>query len=206
MKNCILLFFTANVLLAGCNSSASKPAVVQAQTLDYGAPPTFNTGITVEQAYEAVPHRRTVWNDSDTSVPVKDKAYLKTIFQVLDQATAVRVAGMQNYGDGHVDYSDPDAEYDQLIAFVGAMTPPQKLQAYHHDILGALANQRQFFVDWKSQGDRFGYPQVLRTHPGVQRASNALRSAYNELMTQYPHEAKANQDAFFDYHCALDFL
>jgi hypothetical protein len=33
-----------------------------------------------------------------------------------------------------------------------------------------------------------------------------LRAAYNELMARYPGEAQANKDAFFDYHCALDFL
>jgi hypothetical protein len=206
MHKPILIVFSALVLLAGCNNSASKPASVQAQTFDYGSPPTFNTGITVEQAYEAVPHRRTVFDDSDTTVPVEDRAYLKTVFQTLDQATAVRVAGMQNLASGHVDYSDPDAEYDQLVAFLRGMSPPQKLEAYHHDILDALINQRQFFADWKSKGERFSYPQAVRTHPSVQRASSALRSAYNELMAHYPHEAKTNQDAFFDYHCALDFL
>src|SRR5882672_9487496 len=125
---------------SGCRVSAGKPEVVQAQTLDYGAPPTFNLGLSVDQAYEAIPHRRTVWNDADSTASPVEKAYLKTIFEVLDQATAVRVAGMQNYAAGHFDYSDPDSEYSQLINFASEITPPKKLEAYHNDILQGLTN------------------------------------------------------------------
>jgi hypothetical protein len=73
-------------------------------------------------------------------------------------------------------------------------------------VLQGLTNQRQFFVEWNAQGERFGYPQVVSTHPAVQRASGSLRSAYQELMRQFPAEAQSNKEAFFDYHCALDFL
>lgn len=191
---------------AGCKSSAEKPDVVEAQGLDYGHPPAFNVGLSVNQAYEAIPHRRTVWEEADSTASAPEKAYLKTIFEVLDQATAVRVAGMQNYAAGHLEYSDPDAEYEQLINFTRGMAPPKKLENYHGYILLALTNQRQFFTDWKSKGDAFGYPLCLKTHPGVQRSSGALRSAYNELMAHFPADAAANKDAFFDYHCALDFL
>ncbi|HWZ96355.1 MAG TPA: hypothetical protein VN025_01200 [Candidatus Dormibacteraeota bacterium] len=193
-------------VLIGCKSSLDRPEVVEAQTLDYGVPPVFNLGLSVEQAYEAIPHRRTVWNDVDSTATPSEKAYLKTIFEVLDEATAVRIAGMQNYANGHFEYTDPDSEYEQLVNFTRGMTPPKKLEAYHNDILQGLTNQRQFFTDWKAQGDRFGYPVCIKTHPGVQRASGALRSAYNELMVHFPAEAQANKDAFFDYHCALDFL
>ena len=210
MKKCAFSFVAISIFafasLAGCKSSSDKPDVVQAQTLDYGNPPAFNLGLSVERAYEAIPHRRTVWNDASSSAPDREKAYLKTIFQVLDQATAVRVAGMQNYAAGHLEYSDPDSEYEQLINFARGMKPPKKLETYHSYILLGLTNQRQFFTEWKTQGNKFAYSRSPSTHPGVQRASGALRSAYSELMAQYPAEAQANKDAFFDYHCALDFL
>jgi hypothetical protein len=194
------------ISVAGCSSSTSRPEVVKAQTLDYGAPPTFNVGLNVDQAYAAIPHRRTVWNDADSTATSVEKDYLKTIFEILDQATAVRVAGMQNYAAGHSDYSDPDAEYEQLIAFAQGMTPPPKLATYHSLVLQGLTNQRQFFTEWKAKGDHFGYPQIVSTHPAVQRASGALRSAYQELVRRFPAESQTNKDAFFDYHCALDFL
>lgn len=200
------IFVFSFASLAGCKNSSEKPEVVQAQTLDYGDPPTFNIGLSVEGAYEAIPHRRTVWNDENSAAPAPEKAYLKTIFEVLDQATAVRVAGMRNYAEGHLEYSDPDSEYEQLINFTRGMTPPKRLETYHSYILLGLTNQRQFFTEWKTQGDKFAYLNSPNTHPGVQRASGALRSAYNELMAHYPAEAQPNKEAFFDYHCALDFL
>ncbi len=205
LRQCVYAVF-AVALLAGCKSSPNKSEIFQAQTLDWGTPPTFNLGLSVDQAYAAIPHRRTVWNDAESTASASEKAYLKTIFDVLDQATAVRVAGMQNYASGHPEYSDPPSEYDQLINFARGMTPPKKLEPYHNYVLQALAGQRQFFADWKTQGDQFGYPTCLKTHPGVQRSSGALQSAYNELMQRFPAEAQSNKDAFFDYHCALDFL
>jgi hypothetical protein len=40
----------------------------------YGDPSTLDIGLTVEQAYAAIPHRRTVWNDSESTVPEEEKA------------------------------------------------------------------------------------------------------------------------------------
>jgi hypothetical protein len=31
-------------------------------------------------------------------------------------------------------------------------------------------------------------------------------AGHNDLMPRYPNESVINKDAFFDYHCALDFL
>jgi hypothetical protein len=194
------------VSIAGCNSSSGRPGVVKAQTLEYGAPPTFDVGLSVDQAYQVIPHRHTIWNDADSTASPAEKAYLKTIFEVLDQAIVVRVAGMQNYAAGHSDYSDPDSEYEQLITFVRSMTPPPKLAVYHGYVLQGLTNQRQFFTEWKAKTENFGYPQIVSTHPAVQRASGALRTGYQELLRRFPAEGQANKDAFFDYHCALDFL
>jgi len=192
--------------LCGCKKSPASSQVVEAQTLEYSTTPTFNDGLTVEQAYAAIPHRRTVWNDADSTASPPEKAYLKTIFDALDQATAVRVSGLKNYASGHFEYSDPDSEFQQLIDFVQRLTPPATLEPYHKDILEALAAERQFFVDWKAQGDHFANANSIQNHPGVQRSDQALHSAYSELMSRFPAEAQANKEAFFDYHCALDFL
>jgi hypothetical protein len=192
--------------LCGCNKSPAPPQVVEAQTFDYSTPPRFNDGLTVEQAYAAIPHRRTVWDDAHSTATPSEKAYLKTIFDVLDQATAVRVSGLKNYSSGHIEYSDPDSEFQQLIDFANGMTSPPRLQAYHKDILDALAGERQFFVDWKMQGDHFANANSIQNHPGVQRSDQALHAAYAELMSRFPADAQANKVAFFDYHCALDFL
>ena len=140
-RGLFLLLFVA-VGMAGCKSSAEKnaePAVVQAAPADYGEPPSFDAGMGVEQAYAAIPHRRTVWVESDAAdIPAAEKAYLKAIFQVLDQAVAVRVASERDYANGRFDREDTDAEFDLLTKYVRGMAAPAKLAAYHKDILDGL--------------------------------------------------------------------
>ena len=83
---------------------------------------------------------------------------------------------------------------------------PARLSAYHRQILSALSSDRQFFAEWKSQGANFPYSQQIAANGNVQAASSAARAAFSELMSKYPSESQQNKDAFFDYHCALDFL
>src|SRR5689334_25265030 len=99
----------ALALVAGCKSPADKVAngeVVQAARVQYAEPPSFDAGLSVEQAYAAIPHHRTVWEESDSAAPAEEKAYLKAMFQVLDQAVAVRVASLQNYANSRFDSQD----------------------------------------------------------------------------------------------------
>lgn len=193
----------SQILAAG--QKQADPSVVAAR-VEYDDPPIVSGGLSVEQAYAAIPHRRTVWVADESTVPSEERAYLKAIFQVVDQAVAMRVAGLQNFTNGQFDSSNLIADYDELINFARAMPVPITLRVYHQDILDALLGERQFFGDWRSQREQFGFAQQIANHPGVRAASAALRSAYNELMMKYPRESQTNKDAFFDYHCALDFL
>jgi hypothetical protein len=172
----------------------------------YNEPPGVDVGLPVEQAYAAIPHRRTVWAEGDSTAPVEEKAYLRVIFQVVDEAIAVRVAGLQNFSARRFEVTDVDGQFERLICFARSMPVPARLGAYHNDIVSALSSDRQLFAEWKSQGDRFPFARQIAGHPGVRAADGALHAAYGELMSTYPGESQANKDAFFDYHCALDFL
>ena len=160
----------------------------------------------VEQAYAAIPHRRTVWTEEGSAVPAEEKGYLKAVFQILDQAVAVRVATLKDYSSNRFDGVDVDAEFDLLISYVQAMAVPGKLTTYHQDILDGLLGEKQFFSEWRRQRDKFPFAEQIANHPGVRSSSAALRRAYAELMAKYPGEGATNKEAFFDYHCALDFL
>jgi len=184
-------------------AATEAPAASAVQPAD---PPEVSVGIGVDQAYSAIPHRRTVWREDESTVPATDRAYLNAIFQVLDQAVAVRVAGQQNFGNHSFDSPDIDGEYERLLTYARSMPVPAALKSYHSKVLDALAGERQFFADWKAARDGFGFGGNVGDHPGVRRASAELRAAYGELMAKYPQEGQTNKDAFFDYHCALDFL
>jgi hypothetical protein len=118
----------------------------------------------------------------------------------------VRVASLQNYSARRFEGLDVDGQFERLISFARSMPVPARLGAYHNQILSALLSDRQFFAEWKSQGTAFRFAQQIAAHAGVQAASAAARAAYGELMSNYPGESISKKEAFFDYHCALDFL
>ena len=207
-KRAIVVLF-AVLLLASCKSPGERAAStspVEAATLQYSDPPAVQVGLTVDQAYAAIPHRRTVWVQSESTVPAEERAYLRVMFQVLDEAVAVRVTGLQSFSNQRFEDPDVDGQFDRLMAFVRAMPVPKTLGSYHQHILDALASQRQFFASWKAKRVHFTDAQQIANDPAVRKASADLRAAYGELMAKYPRETQINKDAFFDYHCALDFL
>ncbi|HEX5425878.1 MAG TPA: hypothetical protein VFW94_20180 [Candidatus Acidoferrales bacterium] len=194
---------------ASSSATVSAPASDRATTaLDplSGEPPIVNVGLTVEQAYAALPHRRTVWDASNSTAAPDEQAYLGTIFKLVDQAIAVKVAGLQNYSRGDFTSVDIDAQYEALLNYASAMNVPSALTTYHQDILAALSNEREFFRDWNADRTNSAFTAQFQTNPQVQAASAASRAGYGELMRAFPNEPAVNKGAFYDYHCALDFL
>lgn len=209
MLRITIIFFLAVQLLGGCKNQTQKPEERSPDgkaAVQYPDPPSIDVGLTVDQAYAAIPHRKTVWTADDSTVASEEKAYLNTMFQVVDQGVTVRVAGLQNFTNGHFNTIDVSEDFDRLVTFVRGMTPPKGLAAYHHQILSALTSEREFFNQWESHRDSFPFAHQIANDPNVQAASAASRAAYNELMMRYPRESQRNKDAFYDYHCALDFL
>ena len=211
MKRSVLLIVVLTLAgLSACKKSAGDSqagsATQAAAPVQYTDPPTLDAGISVDDAYAAIPHRRTVWSQDESTVPGPERDYLKTMFTLEDEAVAVRVAGLQKYSQNDFDNSDVDHEFGQLIDFARSVAPPQSLNTYHQHIVDALVAQQQFFREWKSAGSGFAYAQRIAEEPQARKASGELKAAYQELMSKYPQEGQTNKDAFFDYHCALDFM
>jgi hypothetical protein len=170
------------------------------------SPPAVNVGITVDQAYAAIPHRHIVWDDSHSPIPQSGRTYLGTMFQVIDEAVELRVAGQLDFSAGRFDSDDIVGQFDELIAYARGLTVPARLSYYHRYIVRCLSSERKVFADWKSQQTNFPYAQDIAKDPDVLDASRAVHAAYLCLVLIYPNETRNNKDAFYDYHCALDFL
>jgi hypothetical protein len=183
-------------------NSKSLPATV----------PTLNLDLSVDAAYAAIPHRRTAMNFAASNMPAQDKRFLEVAFHVIDQAIRLRVTAYQKFSRSEarseVGDSQSISDMDRLVDYLQNTEAPASLSSYQARLLQALTDQRAFFEEWQTQGQQFQYgrPQTIGTHPKVQSASTALREAYGILMETYPSEGDANKAAFFDYHCALDFL
>ncbi len=189
-----------NLPAAKSGNSKSPPTIVTA--------PTLNLDLSVEAAYAAIPHRRTAMDFAASNMPDQDKRFLEVAFHLIDQAIRLRVTACQKFSRSEARDSQPISEMDQLVDYLQNTEAPARLSSYQAHLLQALSDQRAFFEEWRTQGQQFQYgsSQTIATHPKVQSASTALREAYGILMETYPSEGNNNKEAFFDYHCALDFL
>lgn len=170
--------------------------------------PTLNLDLSVDAAYAAIPHRRTAMDFAASSMPDQDKRFLEVAFHIIDQGIRLRVTTYRNFSRSQVRDSQSISDMDRLINYLQNTKAPADLSTYRVHLIEALSDQRAFFEEWQTQGQAFQYgsPQTLGTHPKVQGASTSLREAYGILMSAYPTEVNNNKEAFFDYHCALDFL
>ncbi|MEL6814029.1 MAG: hypothetical protein AAFP03_04350 [Cyanobacteria bacterium J06598_3] len=193
-------------LLTGCSKPQSEVADYSFVLPSVEAIPQFELALSVRQAYQAIPHQRTEYDATFSRVPAPEKEYLALMFPLIDQAIAVRVVTLQNFNNGQRTAQGID-HYAELITFVEAIEPPPTLQTYHQDLARSLQAQQAFFKDWRAKGSAFGHSgRATGSHRQVQKASGHLISAYNQLMQRFPNEDSVNKSAFFDYHCALDFI
>lgn len=147
----VSLCLSGMVAVSARKHSAEAPSTIVASSMpapSYGDPPNIDVGLTVAQAYATIPHRRTVWNDTDSPAKLHEKAYLNAMFRLLDQAIAARVVGLRVYSQGDFNFMDLDAQWQRLINFARATPPPLSLTAYHQEILTALSDERLFFREW----------------------------------------------------------
>ena len=212
----LLVIASVSICLTACSSSSqgqssrkfvNSPNAGSRSLPNVAVAPVFDLDLSVDAAYAAIPHRRTAMDFAASNMPEQDKRFLEVAFHVIDQAIRLRVTAYQKFSRGAI---DPQliSDMDRLIDYLQNTEAPDNLSTYQVQLLQALSDQRGFFVEWQKQGQQFRYgnAQMIGTHEKVQSASTELKSAYGILMQTYPGEVSNNKEAFFDYHCALDFL
>ena len=167
---------------------------------ELSAVPEIEARLTSAEAYASIPHRRTEINFTDSTLPDEHRRYVELALLCLDRAIALRVSTLQDVVSGKTGLDDYTREQDRLIGFLKGLTPPEPVAAYHKAILVALSHQREFFLAWS------GRHEDIRSHPSVRGSSAALHEAYSLLKNTVSSQAPGNDDAIFDYHCALDFI
>lgn len=216
----LLCFATLSIGLMACDATSQGLSSGQFDTLPatksrnsktpatLASAPTLNLDLSVEEAYKAIPHRRTAMDFAASNLPAEERLYLEVAFHLIDQSVRLRVTAYQKFSQGETGNAGLIADMGRIIEFLQTHEPPANLSGYHKQLVKALAEQRAFFEEWSAHATQFQYgsPNRLAAHPKVQGASNALRAAYAVLMQQYSGENDHNKQAFFDYHCALDFI
>jgi len=157
--------------------------------------PAF-AGMTVDEAYQAIPHQKTRFDAAAASMGGDEKAFLDVFFELVDLAVVERVSAMQSISSGKAVAFNYDAIERRLMS----IEVPEKLKTAHALVRQAVEEQRKYLEQWKNSGGAFNVSDPL-----ISSSSAKLVQAYGELMRIYPSENAHNKKAFFDHLCALDF-
>lgn len=149
--------------------------------------------MTVDEAYRAIPHRQTVFQASSAQMSAAEREYLVAFFQAIDLAIVAKMST----GRGKTVVQN----YEPVWKAWETLKPSSQMKATQDRVKSAIEDQQAYLQDIEHK------KTVWNTgHPKVQSASGKLHAAYGDLMRLYPRENATNQQAFFDYLCALDFV
>ena len=164
------------------------------------------SALTVEEAYAAIPHQRTVFDGNASRLTRAQVASLQQLFALCDKGTVLRVEAMRAVQAANLqELRRAISDYRVLIDSVNALNVPAEIKPVQQLVSEALQDHQRFFQSRLEQ-DRALAKRDLAFTAEVQRASRELRRAYDVLMRTFPNEPAVNKAAFYDYLCALDFL
>lgn len=164
-------------------------------------PDQASARMSVEEAYRAIPHRRTVFDSNLSNVAEAERAYLQRFLRLIDLAIVERVqilTALKSEGKARSVAQD----YDEIVRQLSALTIPPRLRSIHQLVLDGINEQKAALQEWRKSG----LPASFAGDPRVVSSSEKLRRAYTELLQLFPKEGEHNKAAFFDYLCALDFI
>ena len=165
-------------------------------------PSLVSRNLTIQEAYQRIPHRRTIFRTDLTAIPNDEALYLRELFLLTDAGVVERVYQQTQYQWGSTP-SLHERGYGALLQRLAALPTPEKLLPVEALIFEAIGEQRDYLRAWGASGD----PRYFSPRASLIRSSHKkLIAAYNELMRLYVHEPPHNKQAFFDHLCALDFI
>lgn len=160
------------------------------------------SALTVEQAYAAIPHQRTVFDTGGSRLPRVQVDALEQLLAWSDRGTVLRVDGLDA-----LKRSDAARlrtvvrDYAAVLDGLRQLRTTPQTRAVTDLVVQAVQQHARFFEGKLALGQ-------LDAHftADVHQSSQKLRQAHGLLMAAFPEEAARNRQAFFDYLCALDFL
>nr|WP_295785288.1 hypothetical protein [Rhodoferax sp.] len=165
--------------------------------------PLAASALTVEQAYAAIPHQRTVFDTTGSHLASGQVDALAQLFTLSDRGTVLRVEGLDALKRG-----DPTRlraivrDYAALIDALRQIRATPQTRAATDLVLQAVQQHQSFFDTKLAASPRLDSAFTA----DVNQSSQRLRQAYSLLMAAFPDDPPRNRQAFFDYLCALDFL
>lgn len=152
----------------------------------------------IEQAYRLIPHQRTVFQLNKSNLPASEAEQVARLLTLAEKAMVERVNALHN-GARKTGYM---SRIDAILWQIKQLQVPARVTPARDYVLAAVQQHRSFFELQNVSGSN---AEASRNQL-MQSSHSHLIGAYNVLMQAYPNETKRNQQAFFDYLCALDFI
>jgi len=162
--------------------------------------------MTADEAYSAIPHRRTPYEAPKSTVPPEKAQELGRLFMLTDEGVILRVQGMRAQRERNTaEVRSVLERYDALIAKLAAEKFGAEVAPARDLIVDGVRMHRKYLASRPAGGMSF-VRNELTAAPDVTQASRKLIGAYQLLMAKFPKEAAHNKTAFYDHLCALDYL
>jgi hypothetical protein len=184
-----------DAIVAAADRSAPRPAET----------PAITSPLSVAEAYAAIPHRYTPFNDRDTALEPAAAAHLSAVFDRMNVGVRVRVHGLTECTRGNCATAGPAAatQLRSIAAEVRGLTAPTpELTTHAAEVAAAMSLEADAFETWQDDFDASGWART----PAVREASTTLKAAWRRLGRAENGVSADNEAAFFDHHCALDFI
>jgi hypothetical protein len=168
------------------------------------------TGISIQKAYDLVPHRRAPFSSEKSNISSDNKFFLDKVFKLSDQALVLKMSYLSSLQKGQLPACSMDC-YTKVLTALESLLKQNPSERSAKMIYEAIVDQEKFFNNQmeklkKDPSFRLDVKNELSQNPLIQSSSAKLREAYSLLMSTYSNENAGNKDAFFQYLCALDFL
>jgi hypothetical protein len=163
--------------------------------------------MTVDEAYSALNHRRTVFDESATKASRTQAGSLKRLFSLAEIGTILKVRAYHAHSRGDkAAYAAVLKDYDALIDVSKRQDAAAEIKPAQDLVVGAIVQQRGVLAASADKPVAVLSRNELARNREVQKVHGDLIRAYNMLMSAFPNEPTVNKNAFYDYLCALDFL
>lgn len=162
--------------------------------------------ISIEDAYEDISHRRTVFSPMQSGLAPLQAKPLGELFDLIEQGFAIRIDAWRALETNNSErLAKAIEDYNSLIKQMLALNADGELNLIRNDILFAIRLHQNFY---NTRLDDYRLTQKFdqRFTQDVQQASAKLRNAYGMLATLLKGSEAKNKVAFYNALCALDFI
>lgn len=175
--------------------------------------PVVSNALTVEEAYNAIPHTRAPYDPGRSTRETVESQFLSELLALSDRALVQRITAMRAMSAGKPGaLATYESEVDNIVRDIEALSEPASAKGLGSILVQAIRGQQEFFRSWaraSENGQAFAVPRGAATSgvdSTIRASSGRLHQLYGELMRRYANESPENKNSFFQHLCALDFI